>query len=404
VHLEIRAKVVILILSSVITLGITQTAIADSTKQNGTIGLVMTEWQPAMYETVDGKEECPAGFAVQNKENWLKQFPTEEERAAIAKRYAYLGPNATSGVRTPTWFMLNRGPNGENILYNPTVVKDLVPFPTVETRTGYGLDLDGNRDGGATSKTCKHATFTSPEGEHGIDNQLARLYGCSKMWRKGGRFHNVLIHERVLNRFLIEITEVDDEKNDEHVAVTFYKGLDRIVLDANGKALPWMTQRIDERYPQYVTRTQGKIVNGVLITEPSDMYQTMREIFHSTTRHVRDARFRLKLTDTGAEGLQGGYEDLDTWWTNFRTSFSYAVDSIGLWSPVSFYEAAHRLADGYPDPKTGQCTAISAAYKMNFVRTYIVHPEDDDPAVTDPSMRALRYPIYTPTKTTASAE
>jgi predicted lipoprotein with Yx(FWY)xxD motif len=372
----------------------TATAAELPVKQGKTIGLVMTKWQPAIYETAEGKEECPAGFAVQNRENWLKQFPTEEERAAVAKRFAYLGPNATSGVKTPTWFMLNRGPNGENILYSPTVVKDLIPFRSAENKTGYGLDLDGNRDGGATPKTCKHETFTSPDGEAGLDNQIARLYGCSKMWRKGGRFHNALLPERILNRFLIEISEVDDEKNDDHVVVTFYKGMDRIVLDADGKALPWLTQRVDQRYPQYVTRTQGKIVDGVLITEPGDMYQIMREIFHSTARHLRDARFKLKLTETGAEGLQGGYEDVHTWWSNFRTSFAYSVDSIGLWSPVSYYEAAHRLADGYPDPETGKCTAISAAYHMSFVRAYIVHPKADDPAVTDPAMKAVQFPIY----------
>ena len=42
----------------------------------------------------------------------------------------------------------------------------------------------------------------------------------------------------------------------------------------------------------------------------------------------------------------------------------------------ALYEAVHKLADGYPDPKTGQCTAISSAYFIEAVAAFVIHPQE----------------------------
>jgi hypothetical protein len=101
-------------------------------------------------------------------------------------------------------------------------------------------------------------------------------------------------------------------------------------------------------------------------------------------RFIRGMRLELKLGETGAEGLLAGYEDLRQWWRGTRNSYVDVVDSVSYWSPPATYEAVHRLADGYPDPETGRCTAISAAYAVTAVRAYIVRPQPDDPLVIDP--------------------
>jgi hypothetical protein len=36
---------------------------------------------------------------------------------------------------------------------------------------------------------------------------------------------------------------------------------------------------------------------------------------------------------------------------------------------------AHKLADGYPDPKTGECTMISSAFDITAYAAFIVHPK-----------------------------
>ena len=34
----------------------------------------------------------------------------------------------------------------------------------------------------------------------------------------------------------------------------------------------------------------------------------------------------------------------------------------------------YKVADGYPDPQSGQCTHISAAYNITAVKAMIIHP------------------------------
>ena len=42
----------------------------------------------------------------------------------------------------------------------------------------------------------------------------------------------------------------------------------------------------------------------------------------------------------------------------------------------ALYEAMNRLADGYKDPATGKCTALSSAFNIRVVRTFIMPPEE----------------------------
>jgi hypothetical protein len=356
-----------------------------------TIGLVLTTWRPALRETPGGKEECPAGFQYLNRENLAKQFPTPEARAEFERQYIHLGPNSASGdILNPELYLQNRGPGGVQVGFNPTAVEDTLPLREVQSKVSFGLNLDGTKDGNTTPKTCGHEKFTSPEGEQGIDNQLYRLIGCSQGWRKGGfnvEYHGPQFRDSPLNRVLIEISDVDDERNDDHVVVTVYKGIDNIILDAAGKPIPWLPQRIDVRFPNYMSRTTGKIVNGVLYTDPVDQHFGLEQMNHTAERYIRDMRLRLNLGETTAEGLIAGYEDLTVWWNAYSKSYTDVVDAIGLWSPPSFYAAAHRLADGYPDPKTGQCTAISAAYHVDAVRVFVVKPQKNDPLVIDANLK-----------------
>ena len=50
--------------------------------------------------------------------------------------------------------------------------------------------------------------------------------------------------------------------------MTIYKGMDQLVQTADDKFVPFLSQRIDVRFPKYTMKTQGKIVDGVLITDP----------------------------------------------------------------------------------------------------------------------------------------
>ena len=59
----------------------------------------------------------------------------------------------------------------------------------------------------------------------------------------------------------------------------------------------------------------------------------------------------------------GGYADIEMWYNQTMRSESTHHQSYGALSPPSLYKAFLRLADGYPDPKTGKNTAISSALR-----------------------------------------
>lgn len=353
-----------------------------------TIGLALVSWTVGGFQSKDGKKECPDGFDPSNQDNFKAQFPTPESRDKVAGQTVHLGRAATDGgPARPEQYYQNRGPDGVTVVFSPTVVEDPLPLRTFKGKVAFGLDLDGDSHHGPT---CKHEEFVSPEGKPGVDNQLWRVMGCNVAWREGGfndAFSQPLFVSDRLNRVLIQITEVDDSVNDDHVVVNVYKGVDPIQMDTTGKPIPWRVNRIDVRFPRYMSSTTGRIVNGVLETEPMDARFSSMVTAVATERFIRGMRLRLVLDETSARGLLAGYENLEDFYLLYAKSYGMASNAQSPWSPPSTYAALYQNADGFPDSK-GSCTAISAAYEVKAVRTFIVRPKADDPLAIDAPLRS----------------
>jgi hypothetical protein len=333
------------------------TSVSESTTSAKTIGLAVTSLRWALYETPNGKEECPAGLQIGPIEQF-KSLPDPIERLA---KYGY----------NFNFY----GPNGENADTDPLKVTDPLPWKELRTTKGYGINLDDTTDGHATAKTCKHEKFTDSEGEP-VDNQSARAIGCADAFRTGGftvEFYNNEVVTSPVSRHLIEVTGVDSETDDPDVEVAIYKGRDGLLRRADGTSfVAFMSQRVDARFPQYVLKTHGKIVNGILITDPIPLARM--PIVHVQVAgewQVQDMVLRLKLNPESAQGYLSGYERLDHMWSYLSKSNGPAS---GHYSPAGLYRALLKYADGYPDPTTGQCNSISTAYKLSAVRAIIVHP------------------------------
>ena len=88
-------------------------------------------------------------------------------------------------------------------------------------------------------------------------------------------------------------------------------------------------------------------------------------------------RLKIKLTPDHAEGLMAGYTDIGTFSRQLNESWSTHHQSYGQESAPSLYRALRRLADGYPDPKTGENTAISSALQVKFSQVFIQHPDKE---------------------------
>lgn len=330
------------------------------------LGFVITTWNMAAYETRFA-DECPLGLNPGYDELWWRGL-SKPDRAKLTD-------NGLKGRLERYFTAIHRGPNGEDVCINPTSVKD-PPLLLVEGEKAYGMDLDG-KDGVATGKSCPHQEFTGLDGTPGVDNQLYRLLGCVYGFRSYGQFEANENENRKSNgkgMTLIEVNDVDDLRNDPQVSVTIYRAIDQYTLDGSGKFLPYGSYRIDSANgkPRYSSTLRGKIIDGVLVTESGDVNLPFYGNYTYMNRLLRDMRLRLKISDDGssAEGMAAGYLGVDQ--LTFYVGGLGPIQSSAPANCPSIYVAAHEVADGHPDPKTGQCTTLSSAYNFKAVAAFIV--------------------------------
>jgi hypothetical protein len=310
------------------------------------VGYALTDMRWAVHQSNDGAAECPRGLNEAGPTALFNElYPPSSTARALAD---------TQLVREAAIWI----PNGDDT--------SALPWREVTSIVSDGLNLDGRVDA---------EDFVSQQGQKGIDNQLYRVIGCVEEFRgpTGIFYHlaNRFVRDFPFNRVLIELGEVDSLTDDPSVSVTFYRGLDRLLVDASGnEIIPGGTQRIDTRFAKrYVRTLRGKIEKGVLTTEPADI-TLPRSIYESTQGEevLRDGRFQMTISETGAEGLLAGHSDVDRWYLQIMQS----------WSGQFLYPALHstlrRLADAHPD-SSGKHTAISSAMSVRFTRVFIVHPE-----------------------------
>jgi len=142
------------------------------------------------------EQECPQGFEMTVEETFLsQQTPAERERL--------LRPENGKELASHWKGEFMRGPGGENICNNPKSFMNDPRHPVFRgtaSKVAYGMNLDGTPDGRATANTCGHQKFAGVSGEPGIDNQLYRAVGCSKLARS-----TMPQTKQVLDPFVIEI-------------------------------------------------------------------------------------------------------------------------------------------------------------------------------------------------------
>ncbi len=350
--------------------------------QSQTLGFVVTDWNTAIYES-RFMDECPLGMNASNDEYWWRALP-KEERARLT--------NDGSLATVLRQAMPNhRGPNGEDVCQQPELFND-PPLLTAQGPIAYGMNLDGTANGAATAKSCAHQKFTGVDGRPAVDNQLYRLLGCIYGWRSDGLVEvsaNGARQTNGLGLILMEVTGVDDVRNDDDVTVAFYRSIDQLDVDAANNVLPHGTYRIDHAsgVPRYGDVLKGRIADGVITTEGRDISLPFYGNYAFQTMDLRDARVELSMSADGtrAEGLLGAYYRLDQLWEflgelGWQPTASYSCPAV--------YAAIPGLADGYPDPDTGQCTAMSSAFKFKAVAAFIRHPT----AATEQAARAKGSP------------
>jgi hypothetical protein len=239
-----------------------------------------------------------------------------------------------------------------------------VPDPHIETVQGhfaYGFNLDGRATADA---------FEDPDTHEPVENQLWRVFGCFKRYQQpllemSGGWDYVFDAMPV---WLISISGSDLGK-DGDVTVTFDRSLNVGMRNVHGKALSGASYTIDQD-PRSHSVFKGRLRNHVVTIEPGNFFMQGEQPFYQVIRFTQ-THLRLTLNANGSlSGFIGGYQP---WLDVF--DHSHGEDPAGVNLP-GVYFAMKRLADGAPDPATGQNMAISAAYYLEAVPAFIVNGAD----------------------------
>jgi hypothetical protein len=335
-------------LTAVLLLTSLQAAAQESPIRAGAIAYALTALRWATYLSPSAPVDCPEGVNYGPRDEFKALYPHDGTTRNLA--------DTQLKREIENWF--------------PTTAPDPFPFYAAGGRVALGLNLDGK---------VGPNDFISPQGEPGIDNQLYRALGCINSYRDAhgtnDELNSLEVVKESYNRLLIEITGVTSLDHSEQVEVNVYRGLDPLLTDARGDILPGGTERIDTRWgARFIQHLHGRIVDGVLITEPANLAFPWAVFEVPADEYLRGAILRLKLTAKGAEGLIGGYADIETWYLQLMRSQSTHCQSYGQLASMSLYKELRRLADGYPDPKTGENTAISSALRAQFTQVFIWPP------------------------------
>jgi hypothetical protein len=334
---------------------------------------VLNYFYPATYY---GDDTCPQGLnplpdVFFKRDLKILGLPQAEVDAMFDKDY-----NNQNGNPTTNWVSVaaTRGNGKDNVYLHPTTVPDAHLLPAVG-RFGYGFNLDGK---GATLS----GGYEDPEThEKGVNNQLFRAIGCIPAYKGSPPPQPPLEPEyrwdstrSAMGAWLISIRGEDLSK-DGGVTVTFESSIDPVTTqDANAHIRADMTYRVVAN-PASRNVLHGVIRNGLVTTDFATIVMKC-DAYIQPVYEFRHARIRLRLKPEGRlEGILGGYQPwYPIYWSHAKVGY---IDErgFGVDTPALYY-ALRRNADAYPDPKTGENTAISAAYMIEAVPAFIVRLDD----------------------------
>jgi hypothetical protein len=329
-----------------------------------TRGFVVNWFHMSTYSTDD---DCPGGVNPPAEQLFVKIMKDagkgQEEIDKALKDF----PN-------PMYFMAPmRGRiDGKpaNVYVNPTSEPDPM-IKIAQGKLSYGFNLDG-KDG--------PNDFKDPDtGETGIDNMLYRAVGCFNTQRgtPPSRPTFPAIQWDMLRdqmpAWLIEVKNIDDPKNDPDVDVTLYRATGPIMRNAAGEAQADQSFQADGN-PRNTSKAKGHIKDGVLYTDTFD-FNIIGDPFSVPEYHFHKAKLKLAMAADGVKGVIGGYHPWRMLYASFAIGGSVNEANLSIDVPGIYY-AMRKLADGDPDPATGENRDISATYAIEGVPAFVIPPKD----------------------------
>lgn len=244
----------------------------------------------------------------------------------------------------------------------PTMVFSRFAFARLDTmRAGVadGFDLDDHDSYTGDSVGCRRPDYTAPDGRAGIDNQLAVLIPVVDSMTGGaldGAIQGAINNGQLLVAFTVE--DVQSRCDDPDVTLVVRRASGMPFVGADMRLDPGQTFDVVRDAP--VTRVHGRIVGGVLTTDPVDLPLPVEVLTARFTLNLYGARIRMRFDDNGGgEGVIGGGISIE--------EFTEVVSTFKI--PTSLRDAVgstmRLVADLTPDAD-GRCQRLSAAVAITL--------------------------------------
>jgi hypothetical protein len=358
------------------TLLMSSSAYAGETK-----GFLVSWFDISQYYDTEGRN-CPHGINPGPEEYYIRELKRIGTPQEEIDHYIENFLDLSQMPQTAELVTMRGRIDGKpvDVYANPTSVPDPNIY-LVEGPHSYGFNLDSNKDTG---------DFIDPEtGESGIDNQVFKAVGCTQEIRQHGpneyaplpiSYWGVVVE--VMPALLLEISDIDDPQNDDDVTVSFYRGQERPVRDSAGGLLAGMSFRVDPN-PKWHNVLKGQIRDGIITTTPTNI-NIATDPFVMPEHNFTDARLRLKIKEDGTlDGKLGGYHKWFPFYWKYGVG-TWGVEATNNIDLPGLYYALRKLADAYPDPKTGENTSISVAFQIDAVPAFVIHEEQSAQNVSVP--------------------
>ncbi|WP_324319375.1 hypothetical protein [Povalibacter sp.] len=354
--------------------------------ENGRAGFVVSDIKYALADDAEKTGACPQGMSRNVEE--IFALTAEGRRRKGESDEAYARRLNDGGKK------LSTAPDGQNVCMNPEAAAPDPNFRTLRSTSIPidGIDIDGvdSRADASTPQSCPHQDAVGKQGQRGVDNQFARVVGCSRSYQSTGQSNGYAI-EMLTGAWgiLISLDGVDDIRNDDSVEVGIHANADPIQLSPARVPLPYATYAMDQD-PRFRAKTRGRIEDGVLTTEPVDVrFHTITNSLHME-RAMNHARLQVTIAQDGSlSGYLAGYTPVETM---YDYQFGYrngknakgepgplplrlgtgngAARVLGYTCPGAYY-ALYDYADGDPDAN-GRCTSISTQYRIAAIPAFVV--------------------------------
>ena len=342
--------------------------------RDGRAGFVVSAFSYGLAPDAAETGACPNGMS-KSMEEIFAQNPGGKQRANESDK-AYIDRLRAGARRLAT------NDAEENVCMHPENFPADPHFRTVEGEdlSVYGIDLDGRNS---------EEDFTGMSGETGVDNQYYRAMGCVRSYQSSGQSNGFDV-EMLTGSWgiLVTLEDVDSIENDDQVTVGIYANADPIRLSPSREPLSYATYAMSQETERQA-ETSGRIVDGRLMTEPFDVDFVSVVNSMVLDRVLRDARIEATLSAEGVlEGYMSGFSPVKAIYDQdfgFRNATRNGGPTNGLnvrsangkanvlgYTCHGVYQALHKLADGHPDPETGEFTSISIQYRFTAIPAFVV--------------------------------